>query len=280
MTFAMKCAVDEEYFGTPTQIALHRRAMALFEVLKHDPKFCTHGRAIALGEQEETPETQIALSRIQGVAPCDWVQRHEVDDLQTALKDADLETDVMNIWVGGEEVLRCALSLLDKRNLPADLEVRIAGEDTAPEDINAIAEVTSSCGVFLPAGAFMRGLRCPAVCFYAVGKDGNVVNVVNVVGTAASVLQHHPLHRRHKQAWWGMLATLDSRRGEGFALLLGALAIKHMFEHFGAEGVLTGVRGGNETSEKLCGKLGLSQSTNCVVMAIDPVSFEADRMTK
>jgi hypothetical protein len=52
-----------------------------------------------------------------------------------------------------------------------------------------------------------------------------------------------------------MLATLEDRRGEIIALLLGAQAIVHMWERHGARGFMTGVRADNSSSQALCNRL-------------------------
>ena len=77
-----------------------------------------------------------------------------------------------------------------------------------------------------------------------------------------------------------MLATDDSRRGEGIALVLGAMAMLRMNEAFGYTDCFTGIRAGNAPSEALCAKLGLSPSDTLVLIAIDPAMLAGGRVTK
>ena len=70
-----------------------------------------------------------------------------------------------------------------------------------------------------------------------------------------------------------MLATREDRRGQGIALLLGALCMLAMNERHGFDKFFTAVKKGNTPSERLCAKLGLKPNDTSAVFAIDPDFF-------
>jgi RimJ/RimL family protein N-acetyltransferase len=70
-----------------------------------------------------------------------------------------------------------------------------------------------------------------------------------------------------------MLATREDWRGQGIALLLGALCMLSMNERHGFDKFFTCVKKGNIPSERLCIKLGLKPDGNSAVFAIDPDFF-------
>lgn len=267
-------SILQEFFGTSDQQALQRRAAALFELVRDDQRFATHGRALGVADYADAPELQAALARNQGVGPCDSVPRDTVADHRRMLEAGGLQTDCYNNWRGGAETIVAARDLVKTRSMPDDLIVKVADWKTDPVEMAAIADATQSCDVLLPAGAFMRGTQRDAVCVYAMEANGRVV------GTSASVLHCHPDHQRKKEAWWGMLSTREERRGQGIALLLGAKAMILMHERYGAARFVTGIREGNAASEYLCAKLGLQMAGDCAVVAIDPAAFSGGRLTK
>jgi hypothetical protein len=81
-------------------------------------------------------------------------------------------------------------------------------------------------------------------------------------------------------AFWGMLATRQDRRGERIALLLGAKAIAHMWERHGARGFITGVRANNASSQALCIKLGVTSTNWIYAECMDKELFGAASLTK
>lgn len=265
----------EEYFGSPDQQALQRRALAMHRLLRDDPRFHCHGRSVGVSRSEDDgPALQAALTRLQGACACEAVPGEALAAHVAALEDQGLKTDQFEEWTGGGGVFDAARAVLAARSLPEDLEIVTVGSDTAAGDMQALADLTASCGVLLPMGAFMRGEAAPAICLYARDAEGRPV------ASAAAVMQFHRNHPRGSEAWWGMLATRDDRRGEGIALMLGAAALIAARERLGCAGVFTGIRAGNAPSAALCGKLGLAHEGRFAVIAIDPGMFGAERMTK
>jgi RimJ/RimL family protein N-acetyltransferase len=106
-----------------------------------------------------------------------------------------------------------------------------------------------------------------SACIAALDGDGHVV------GTTAAGAHFHRNHARCDEAFWGMLATREDRRGRGIALLLGALCMLAMNERHGFDKFLTCVKKGNTPSERLCAKLGLKPNNTSAVFAIDPDFF-------
>lgn len=119
----------------------------------------------------------------------------------------------------------------------------------------------------------MRGQAQKGICFVATDQDQRPV------ATASSYMIHHPSSPRARDAFWGMLATREDRRGERIALLLGAQAIIHMWERHGARGFMTGVRADNSPSQALCNKLRVSATSWIYAGCVDKEMF-AGSLTK
>lgn len=265
----------EEYFGSPSQQGLQRRAAAMWALLHDDPAYCCHGRAV--GVTEPSPETigqQIALARLQGVGACEGVSAEDTPARRAALEAAGLKLDEYVSWRGGAEAIRTAREVLASRSLPAGLTVGQVDADTPAEVMAQLDRVTASCEVLLPMGQFLRGIARPAVCVYAQTGDGEVV------ATSAAVAQFHPASSRGREFWWGMLATDDRYRGQGLALLLGADSLVRMVESHDMTGFFTGIRAGNAPSERLCSKLGLEATDRTIQISIAPEVFAATNVTK
>lgn len=265
----------EEYFGTPAQQGLQRRAAAMWTLLGDDPAYCCHGRAV--GVTDAAPETmaqQVALARLQGVSSCEGVAEQDAPARRAALEAAGLKLDEYVSWTGGAEAIRTARDVLASRSLPAGLSIGQVDADTPAEVMQQLDRVTASCEVLLPMGQFMRGIARPAVCVYAQTDDGEVV------ATSAAVAQFHPDSPRGKEFWWGMLATDDRFRGQGLAILLGAESMVRMVDGYGMTGFFTGIRTGNAPSERLCTKLGLQATNKVVIISIAPEVFAQGSVTK
>jgi hypothetical protein len=123
-------------------------------------------------------------------------------------------------------------------------------------------------------GSVMRGHACAGICLVATDQNGRAV------ATASSYMIHHPSSRRAKDAFWGMLATRNDRRGERVALLLGARAIVHMWERHGARGFMTGIRADNAPSRALCSKLGVGSTDWIYASCIDKEMFGGSAITR
>ncbi|MFN3261594.1 MAG: GNAT family N-acetyltransferase [Pikeienuella sp.] len=264
-----------EFFGNEAQQGLQRRAAHLWSLIGGDPRFASHGRAVGLAEfHPDNLGLQVALARLQGVGPQESVPTAELERLRLALEAEGLVVDSFVDWRGDEAALDAARALLAARSLPEDLEIVSVDAETPAEDLAALDRLTQSCGVLLPMGAFLRGLRRPSICLFARDRAGAVV------GATASVMQFHPASRKAGLAWWGMLATDERRRGQGIAIVMGAMSLLAMNERFGTSAFFTGIREGNEASEALCARLGFAPTEAHDVIAVDPAVLSGGRLTK
>lgn len=266
---------DPDYFGNSDQQRLQMRAHGLWTILKDMPDYACHGRVVGLAHfEDDNLDRHIALARLQGVAPVDGMPRDQLAARRAALEGAGLVTDVYDHWQGTAATFDAARALLANRTLPADLVVCSTGPDTPPEDLDGLDRLTQGCDVLLPMAAFLRGAERPSVFLYAKDPEGRVV------GAAASVAQFHPTHPKHGMVWWGMLSTTADRRGQGIALILGAMVLRKVQDVLGYHACFTGIRAGNAPSEALCSKLALQRTDSVDLLAIDPGAFGGGQMTK
>jgi hypothetical protein len=264
-----------EYFGNTDQQRLQMRADCLWKLLRDTPDYACHGRVVGLANYtEHNREQQIALARLQGVGPVDGMPREHLATRRAALENAGLITDVYDHWEGSVATFEAADQILAKRGLPADLEASTVGADTSIEDLKLLDSLTQSCDVLLPMGSFLRGFERPSVFLYAKDPEGRVV------GAAAAVAQFHYAHDKKKMVWWGMLSTDSKRRGEGIALILGAMVLRDVRQKLGFSECFTGICAGNLPSEALCSKLALLRTNTVDLLAINPGSFGGGQMTK
>lgn len=267
--------MENIYFGSETQKGLQFRSDRLWSLLKSDPQYSCHGRSVALADA--TPDNlkhQIALAQLLGAGAAEGVEIADVDARKAAVEAAGLQTDQYTQWRGGTAVLDAARAVTAARRLTDDLVVHTTDATTLTEDLEKLDGLTQRCEVLLPMASFLRGHEQPTVCLYAKDSAGRVV------GASASVVQYHPDHAKGQEAWWGMLATDPERRGEGIALVMGAMCILEMHKRFGTADFMTGIREGNGPSEALCSKLGLQPTSQVFLIALDPAIFGAGRVTK
>jgi len=264
-----------DYFGISDQQRLQKRAASLCSPLRNAPEYACHGRAVGLADySEHNLEQQVSLARLQGVAPVDGMPIEHFPQRRAALERAGLQTDVYDHWEGSVATFTAADGILAVQTLPDDLAVCETGSATSGADLNALDVLTQSCGVLLPMGVFLRGFERPSVFLYAKDLDGRVV------GVAGAVAQFHGAHVKSKMVWWGMLSTHPDRRGEGIALVLGAMVLRLVRQKLGFSRCFTGIRAGNQPSEALCSKLALSRTDTVDLLAIDPDCFRGGQMTK
>ena len=263
------------YFGSEAQQGLQSRTDHLWSLLKSNPDYTCHGRSVALADA--TPENlarQLALARLLGAGAAEGVATGDVAARTAAINAAGLTTDQYTEWEGKAETLDAARAMIAARKLSDDLVVHATDADTSAEDLQGLDALTQRCEVLLPMASFLRGQDQPTVCLFAKDRDGRIV------GASASVVQYHPDHPKGQKAWWGMLSTHPDRRGEGIALIMGAMSLLAMHERFGTAHFMTGIREGNGPSEALCSKLGLRPTAQTFLIAIDAVVFGAARVTK
>ncbi len=267
--------IDPEYFGNSDQQRLQMRANYLWKLLQDIPDYACHGRAVGLANySEHNLEQQIALARLQGVAPVDGMPREHLAKRRAGLEDAGLVTDVYDHWEGSTATFEAADTILANRGLPEDLKAYAVTEDTSVEELTNLDSLTQSCDVLLPMGSFLRGFERPSVFLFTKDPQGRVV------GAAAAIAQFHDDHNKGGTVWWGMLSTDAKRRGEGIALILGAMVLRDVRQKLGYSNCFTGIRAGNLPSEALCSKLALARTNTVDLLAINPESFGGGQMTK
>jgi hypothetical protein len=190
------------------------------------------------------------------------------------LEEQGLATDRHEHFWGGESALAASRWSRKEFALPADLTVCAIDANTPRELVAGVAQLCQSCDVMPVPGSIMRGRTLKGICLVAIDSDRRPV------ATASSYMIHHPSSPRAKDAFWGMLATRQDRRGEKIALLLGAQAIADMWERYGARGFMTGVRADNLSSQALCRKLGVNATDWIYAACIDKELFGGSSVTK
>ncbi len=251
------------YFGSSDNQRIQRNAEAIWELIRDDPRYCCHGRAVSLAEGfEENIQLQASLALLQGVGICDSVPAWHLEFRRSALEKLGLKIEQMEIFRGGNHTIISARSVVGARNLPKDLELIYIDEYTSKSVLHGIDAFTQHHGASLPMESFLLKPGTRSVCIAALNGDGNAV------GTAAAGAHFHRNHPRSDEAFWGMLATREDRRGQGIALLLGALCILAMNERHGFNKFFTCVKKGNTPSENLCAKLSLKPNDTSAVFAI------------
>ncbi len=266
---------DDEFFGDDRQVQLAKRSANLYTLLKNDPRFAYYGRVVAVSDPgEETAELLMTLARLQGAGVSYYYPKRDTDALYEGFRAAGFGTDRHEHYRGGENTYRASLKLLETVKLPPDITIARLDRDTPTGLIRQIAQLSFDCGVLPVSGATMRGLRRPGIDYVALDSNGEPV------ANGASILTMHPDSAHGGDVFWGMLATREDRRGQGLALVLGAMAIKHMWEEKGARGFITGVREGNLSSHRLCDKLGVEDTEWCYATCIDPETLGRGSVTK
>jgi hypothetical protein len=266
---------DDEYFGSPDRIALSRRSADLWSLLRDNPRYAYYGRLVALSDPgPDAADILYAMAKLQGAAVSYFYPANTATGLFAELEERGLATDRHEHFRGGEAALAASRRAREDFALPVDLGVSAIDASTPRELVREVAELCQSCDVMPVPGSIMRGQARDGICLVATDRNGRPV------ATASSYMIHHPSSPRAKDAFWGMLATRKDRRGERIALLLGAQAIVHMWEHHGARGFMTGVRADNASSQALCNKLGVSATDWIYASCIDREMFGGSSVTK
>ncbi len=266
---------EDELFGTPERVALIRRSMALWSLVGDDPRFAYYGRLVGLsGPVADTPTTLSSLARVQGGSVCYFYPATDADTLGAKLGANGFLLDRHQHFRGGEAVRAASEKVLAEYALPSDLTVSAIDARTPHALVGEVAALSAACEVMPVPGTIMRGIGRKGICLFATDREGGVV------ATASSYMIHHEKSPHATDAFWGMLATREDRRGERIALILGARAAVHMWETYGARGFMTGVRAGNTSSAALCNKLGVCATEWIYASCIDPSLFSESRVTK
>lgn len=63
------------YFGSSDNQRIQKSAEAIWELVRDDPRYCCHDRALRLAEgDEENIQLQASLALLQGVGICDFIE--------------------------------------------------------------------------------------------------------------------------------------------------------------------------------------------------------------
>ena len=266
---------NDEYVGSPDRIALARRSASLWRLLRDNPRYAYYGRLVALSEPgQDTADILSAMARLQGAGVSYFYPANAANSLFAQLEERGLSTDRHEQFWGGAAALAASRRAQENLALPADLTTHAIDPGTPRELVRAVAELCQSCDVMPVPGSIMRGQGTHGICLVATDRNGRPV------ATASSYIIHHPLSPHAKDAFWGMLATREDRRGERIALLLGAQAIVHMWEHHEVRGFMTGVRADNLSSQALCKRLGVTASDWIYATCMDNEMFAGPSITK
>ncbi len=268
--------MNDEFFGSDAQQALLRRGRDMFAITDNDVRMTYYGRTV--GVADLTPQAHgivASLAGFQGASHYGHVPDGDVADLRQALEKKGQNTTHYARWISTDSAFQKAEQILIDHALPSDVTAITLGPDSPATGLQKLADVALACDVLPPSGAVLRGIARSARFIVAV--DSNQAPV-SCAGTSAICHPDHPLFGR--QAWWGMLATADHRRGEKLALILGAMAMLDMRSHLGFQSFFTGVVPGNAPSEAVCRKLGLAPNGTSVVTVVDPVALPGGRLTK
>lgn len=266
---------DDEFFGSADRIALARRSANLWSLLQDNPRYAYYGRLVALSDPgQDAADILSAMARLQGAAVSYFYPADAAKNLFAQLEERGLATDRHEHFWGGDAALAASRKALEDFSLPADLTVSAIDASTPRELVGEVAELCQSCDVMPVPGAVMRGRARTGICLVATDQARRPV------ATASSYMIHHPSSPRAEDAFWGMLATRDDRRGERIALLLGAQAIIYMWERHGARGFMTGVRADNASSQALCNKLNVRATDWIYASCTDKEMFGGSSITK
>ncbi|MFK8034907.1 MAG: hypothetical protein AB8B94_12250 [Hyphomicrobiales bacterium] len=275
MTQDMAKMADKELFGTPSQISMMERGRALWALVCDDPAYSFFGRSVSLcGMTDDAFERIAALARLQGGTACHFFPKSELEAMTRELEDVGLGTNTHDHMRGTEPAYDAAKALISEMNLPNDITLGVVDMATPGEIVKDIAEVSLACGVVPVPGDAMRGHVRDGLCLAALDGAGTVV------ATASSYMNNHPEGARATDAFWGMLATRQDRRGERIGLYLGALAIVQMWENHGARAFNAGIAQVNEPSVSLCDTLKLAATEWTFLSCVDPELYGTDSAAK
>jgi GNAT superfamily N-acetyltransferase len=266
-------AIPNRFFGSPEQKGLERRAHLLWQILRDDPDYCFHGRAVGLlrsGAQDVA--RQIALARLQGLGPGARLTPQVAAARRARIEDAGLGLEIQQRWGAGESALAKARELLRHASLPRELEVAGLGAETTDLGFDRLDDLTRSCGILLPSAAFLRGAFGPAVSLCARTRDGEII------GFAAALVQATCAPSEQGKAWWGFLSTREDWRGQGISRHLGAMAMIAMAERHGVRRFETGILTDNAASQAVSRSLGFRDTGLLDLLAIDAETLRNGRI--
>jgi hypothetical protein len=266
---------EKEYFGDPERIALAKRSAHLWSLLKNDRRFAFQGRIVLLSEpSDDVVEQMVALAKLQGGSVCNYFPKSKAQQTIAELRDHGLETVEHVQLRGARSSLEASQKALESYVMPEDLTIMTIDDTTPSSLLQEVVEMSENCGVTSVPGWVMRGTGPKGVFLVAQNHAGEPV------ACAASFMCHPQSSSHADDAFWGMLATREDRRGQRIAFLLGAKAIIHMWDVHKARGFITGVSAENPSSMALCRKLGLSETEWQYISCVDKEIFARGSITK
>ncbi|SHJ40688.1 Acetyltransferase (GNAT) family protein [Shimia gijangensis] len=264
-----------EYFGNADQIPLMHRGRNLWELMQDNPAYSFYGRMVSLCDPEDDAiNKMLSLARLQGAASCQYYPIDQADGFCSELEALGMNAGRYEQCRGEKAAIESSRRILDEYQLPEDISVVVLDQSSSTKLVREVADVSLACGVMPVPGSVMRGTGRKGVCLAAVDDAGKVV------ATASSYLSNHPDGTRAKDAFWGMLATGEARRGERIGLILGAQSIVWMSENLGARSFNTGITADNASSMALCEKLGVIPSKWTFIACIDPEAMKNGSVTR
>jgi hypothetical protein len=266
---------EAELFGAESSISLMKRSTALWSLLKDSPRYAYYGRLVGLSDPgNDMADLLSSLARLQGAAVAYYVPKTHAEALFSDLEERGFSTDRHEHYWGGEAAYQASRSIISEYTLPADLTISVLDASSLRSFVAEVAELCQSCDVMPVPGTIMRGEARRGINLVASDTNGHPV------GSASSFVMHHPSGPHPSDVFWGMLATREDRRGEKIALMLGAMAIVHMWENEGARGFMTGVRQDNASSQSLCSKVGVTDSDWIYAQCLDTGLLKSSAITK
>ncbi|MBU3258443.1 hypothetical protein KPG71_00300 [Roseovarius sp. PS-C2] len=262
-------------FGSDVQQQMQRKAHHLWPLLRNDPRYGYEGRMVGLdGAEPADVPLLAALARLQGASVSHYVPLAQEAELAAHVAGAGLVTDRWDQFMGGAACIETCARVLNDFRLPDGYELHVIETDTPEARFDGLSDTALACGVLPPVTAVLSAQTQRAVCYCLDAPDGGVA-------ACAGAVMRNPVESRHGGAsWWGMLATRAADRGQGLSLYLGARAVLHMHEHYGAAEFYTGIRSDNAVSRHVCTKLGVVQSDYMILAVLDPDLFGEGGYTK
>jgi hypothetical protein len=266
---------EGEFFGAPPQQEMQRTASALWPLLRDDPRYVYEGRFVGHdAPRGEDVDRIAALVGTQGGSACFFVDAAREAAIVADLRARGFTADRWDHLMADERGVAVSREVIGAFRLPAGFTLHEVGRETPARDVAAIAAMALACGVLLPAGKALRGVTRDSVFFVITNAAGEPVSC------SGGVVRHHAASPFADSCWWGMLATREDTRGQGFSVYLGALAMAAMADRFGKRRFYTGVRTENAVSQKICRRFGLTDHGLAVLAALDPARFGDVKMTR
>jgi hypothetical protein len=266
---------DDELFGDAEQLAVQRRALALWNLVCDDPRFSFYGRYVSvLGDLDESLDWLMSLARVQGVSVAQFFPSTRYQVARARMEGERLKPARWELLYGREVAVKTAQDLVASRTLPQDMTLEEVTIETPAARLEETAALMAGADLMPIPGALMRGRVKPGVMLLARDHFGAVI------ATATARMIFHDKSHRAKDAFWGLLATREDHRGKGLALYLGAQALVMAIERFGAMGFFAGVAADNEASNALCARLGIGSSDFVGLACSDPEIFSRGSITK